>query len=63
MAETFDIMKDDIKHAPDQGPLFVTFGKVMVRDTPADAERPERARLVHLSMAGSEYTLAMGLSL
>jgi len=35
---------------------------VMVRDTPADMERPERTRLVHLSMAGSEYTLAMGLS-
>jgi 2-dehydro-3-deoxygluconokinase len=58
MTETFDIMQDDI---PDQGPLFVTFGEVMVRDTPADAERPERTRLVHLSMAGSEYTLAMGL--
>jgi 2-dehydro-3-deoxygluconokinase len=58
----FDIMKDDIKRQPDQGPLFVTMGEVMVRDTPADAERPERTRLVHLSMAGSEYTLAMGLS-
>jgi 2-dehydro-3-deoxygluconokinase len=40
----------------------VTFGEVMVRDTPADSERPERTRLVHLSMAGSEYTLAIGLS-
>jgi 2-dehydro-3-deoxygluconokinase len=59
MPETFDIMKDRI---PDLGPLFVTMGEVMVRDTPADAERPERSRLVHLSMAGSEYTLAMGLS-
>jgi 2-dehydro-3-deoxygluconokinase len=59
MPEPFDIMKDKI---PDQGPLFVTFGEVMVRDTPADAERPERTRLVHLSMAGSEYTLAMGLA-
>ena len=43
-------------------PAFVTFGETMVRDTPADNERPERTRLVHLSMAGSEYTLAMGLS-
>jgi len=34
----------------------------MVRDTPADMERPERTRLVHLSMAGSEYSLAIGLS-
>ena len=40
----------------------MTFGEVMVRDTPADMERPERTRLVRLSMAGSEYTLAIGLS-
>jgi 2-dehydro-3-deoxygluconokinase len=33
-----------------------------VRDTPADMERPERTRLVRLSMAGSEYTLAIGLA-
>jgi 2-dehydro-3-deoxygluconokinase len=59
MSEPFDIMKDKI---PDREPLFVAMGEVMVRDTPADAERPERTRLVHLSMAGSEYTLAMGLS-
>ena len=59
MSEPFDIMKDKI---PDREPLFVAMGEVMVRDTPADAERPERTRLVHLSMAGSEYTLAMALS-
>jgi 2-dehydro-3-deoxygluconokinase len=40
----------------------VTLGEVMVRDTPADAERPERTRLVHLSPAGSEFNLAIGLS-
>jgi 2-dehydro-3-deoxygluconokinase len=34
----------------------------MVRDTPADMERPERTRMVYLSMAGSEYTLAIALS-
>ncbi len=62
MPETFNIMKDENPREPDQGPLFVTMGEVMVRDTPADMERPERTRLVHLSMAGSEYTLAMGLS-
>lgn len=44
------------------GSLFVTFGEVMVRETPADQERPERSRLVHLSLAGSEFTLAMGLA-
>ncbi len=41
----------------------MTFGETMVRDTPVDNERPERTRTVHLSMAGSELTLAMGLSL
>ena len=58
----FDITKDDLSRFEGRGPAFVTFGEVMVRDTPADMERPERTRLVHLSMAGSEYTLAMGLA-
>jgi 2-dehydro-3-deoxygluconokinase len=58
----FDITKDDLSRFDGRGPAFVTFGEVMVRDTPADMERPERTRLVHLSMAGSEYTLAMGLA-
>lgn len=57
----FKITKDDLSAFRGSMP-FVTMGEVMVRDTPADAERPERTRLVHLSMAGSEYTLAMGLS-
>ena len=56
----YDIIKDDLG---DFNPsTFVTFGETMVRDTPADMERPERTRKVHLSMAGSEYTLAIGLS-
>ena len=58
----FDITKDDLHRFQGRSPAFVTFGEVMVRDTPADMERPERTRLVHLSMAGSEYTLAMGLA-
>ena len=58
----FNITKDDLSHLQGRGPTFVTFGEVMVRDTPADMERPERTRLVHLSMAGSEYTLALGLA-
>jgi 2-dehydro-3-deoxygluconokinase len=58
----YEITRDDLGGFADRGPAFVTFGEVMVRDTPADMERPERTRLVHLSMAGSEYTLAMGLS-
>ena len=59
---TFDIARDDLTALSGPAPAFVTFGEVMVRDTPADSERPERTRLVHLSMAGSEYTLAIGLS-
>lgn len=58
----FDIMNEELAWDENNRPAFVTFGEVMVRDTPADMERPERTRLVHLSMAGSEYTLAMGLS-
>jgi 2-dehydro-3-deoxygluconokinase len=59
----YNILADDLGalSVPDGAPVFVTFGEVMVRDTPADKERPERTRLVHLSMAGSEYTLAIGL--
>jgi 2-dehydro-3-deoxygluconokinase len=60
--EHHEITRDDLSRFADRGPAFVTFGEVMVRDTPADTERPERTRLVHLSLAGSEYTLAIGLS-
>jgi 2-dehydro-3-deoxygluconokinase len=58
----YDISKDDLSRFAGRGPAFITFGEVMVRDTPADRERPERTRLVHLSMAGSEYTLVIGLA-
>lgn len=57
-----DITADDLSALQGGGARFVTFGEVMVRDTPTDAERLERTRQVYLSMAGSEYTLAMGLS-
>jgi 2-dehydro-3-deoxygluconokinase len=58
----YEITKDDLARFDNRGPAFVTYGEVMVRDTPADAERPERTRLVYLSMAGSEYSLAIALS-
>jgi len=58
----YNITQDNLSRFNSQNPTFVTFGETMVRDTPADMERPERTRLVHLSLAGSEYTLAMGLS-
>ncbi|MCH2694917.1 MAG: sugar kinase [Acidobacteriia bacterium] len=57
----YDITSDDLSNLS-KGNTFVTFGEVLLRDTPADGERPERTRLVHLSLAGSEYTLAVALS-
>ena len=59
---TFDIERDDLSSLLQEGCTFVALGEVMVRDTPADSERPERTRLVHLSMAGSEYSVAIGLA-
>lgn len=62
---SFDITKDNLARFADhgtRGAAFVTCGEVMVRDTPADQERLERARLVHVSLAGSEYSVAVGLS-
>ena len=38
----YDIVADDLS-ALGPGPTLVTFGEVMVRDTPADEERLERA--------------------
>lgn len=61
-APVYEIVQDDLSALSSGGPAFVTFGEVMVRDTPADMERPERTRVVYLSMAGSEYTLAIALS-
>ena len=58
----FKITEDVMEEHNPGGATFVSFGEVMIRDTPADLERPERTRLVRLSMAGSEFTLAVGLS-
>lgn len=41
---------------------FVSIGEVMIRDTAADPERLERTSRVHLSPAGSEFSVAVGLS-
>jgi 2-dehydro-3-deoxygluconokinase len=54
-----DIMQDDLSRFAGRGAAFVTFGETMVRDTPADDERLERTRQVNVSLAGSEFTLAM----
>lgn len=58
----WQITGDDLSDFADKGPAFVTFGETMVRDTPADMQRPEKARQVHISLAGSEFTLAVLLS-
>jgi 2-dehydro-3-deoxygluconokinase len=58
----YDLSRDELSQFDPHRPAFVTFGEVMVRETPADLERPERTRLVRLSMAGSEYSVAIGLS-
>jgi 2-dehydro-3-deoxygluconokinase len=60
--EVFEIVKDDLSGFAGQGAAFVTFGETMVRDTPADEERLERTRRVNVSLAGSEFTLAVMLS-
>ena len=59
---TLDITKDDLSGFTDKGPAFVTFGETLVRDTPIDMQRLERTNSVHISLAGSEYTLAMTLA-
>lgn len=58
----YDLIHDELSQFVPHQPAFVTFGEVMVRETPADLERPERTRLVRLSMAGSEFSVAIGLS-
>jgi 2-dehydro-3-deoxygluconokinase len=58
----FNILEEDLTELNTGNPIFVTVGETMVRETPADLERPERTRLIRLSMAGSEFTLAVGLS-
>jgi 2-dehydro-3-deoxygluconokinase len=58
----FNITKDDLSGFTGKGPAFVTFGETMVRDTPCDMQRLESTRQVHISLAGSEFTLCMMLA-
>ena len=60
--EGYNILADDLGSLSTGDSVFVALGEVMLRETPADMERPERTRLVHLSWAGSEFTLAVALS-
>lgn len=59
---TYRITEDDLSAFAGRSPAFVTMGEAMVRDTPADLERLETTKQVYLSVAGSEYTLAMLLA-
>jgi 2-dehydro-3-deoxygluconokinase len=58
----YDITKDNLSAFAGKGSAFVTFGETMVRDTPCEMQRLEMTRQVHLSLAGSEFTLAMLLA-
>ncbi len=62
MSVAYDITEDDLSVFAGSGPAFVGLGETMLRDTPDDLERPERTRRVLLSLAGSEFTLAVALS-
>ena len=57
-----DIVNDDLSTFAGRGAAFVTVGETMVRDTPVDDERLERTRKVSVSLAGSEFTLAVMLA-
>jgi len=58
----YEITTDDLSAFAESGPAFVGLGETMLRDTPDDLERPERTRRVLLSLAGSEFTLAVALA-
>jgi len=62
MSLKFNITQDDLSSFAGKGPAFVTFGETMIRDTPSDQQRLEMTRQVLLSLAGSEFTLAMVLA-
>lgn len=53
---------EDIRPFEGRSGVVVAFGETMLRDSPADMQRPEQTRLVHLSLAGSECNVAMMLA-
>lgn len=61
-SKRWQITRDDLGKFAGKKPAFVTFGETMLRDMPVDLQRPERTRQVQLSLAGSEFTLAVLLS-
>jgi 2-dehydro-3-deoxygluconokinase len=61
-APALNLLEDDLRRLQGPAPAFVGLGEVMMRDMPADRERPERTRLVQLSPAGSEFSVSIGLA-
>ncbi len=58
----YDITADDLSAFANTGPAFVTIGETMVRETAGDRQRPENSNQVYLSLAGSEFNLAVLLA-
>lgn len=58
--DAWDLSNDNLSGFADN--TFVTFGETMIRDTPADLQRPEATRQVHISLAGSEFSIAVLLA-
>lgn len=58
----YDISADDLATFAGKGPVFVAMGETMVRETPSDSQRPESANQVYVSLAGSEFNLAVMLA-
>lgn len=58
--DSWDFPNDDLSGFAEN--TFVTFGETMIRDTPADLQRPEMTRQVYVNLAGSEFSIAVLLA-
>ncbi|MBL8153695.1 MAG: sugar kinase [Anaerolineae bacterium] len=58
--DSWDISNDNLSGFAEN--TFVTFGETMIREPPADLQRPEATRQVHISLAGSEFSIAVLLA-
>jgi 2-dehydro-3-deoxygluconokinase len=61
-ASGLNITLDNLSAFAGKGSAVVTFGETLIRDTPSDFQRLERTSSVNISLAGSEFTLAMMLA-
>jgi 2-dehydro-3-deoxygluconokinase len=60
--DQISLADEDLSRFAGKRAVVVALGETMLRDTPADMQRPEQTRLVHLSLAGSECTVAIMLA-